>query len=66
MLLITYSSISSSFMLIRSSIQEKQKKNFLICSNIHVDAINFEVCEFIKKHKNVNIFKNKYYINIKY
>ena len=66
MLSITYSSISSSFMLIRSSIQEKQQKHFLICSNIYVDAINFEVCGFIEKHKNLNVFKNKYYINIKY
>ena len=54
MLLMSYTNISPSFILILSSIQEKQIF-FLICSNIHVDAINFEVS--IHKKNNLNILK---------
>ena len=64
MLLMSYTNISASFTLILISIQEKQKKCFLICSNIHIGAINFEVWIY-KKHKNLNIFKKKYFFFIK-
>ena len=55
MLLMSYTNISPSFILILSSIQEKQKKYFLIHSNIDVDAINFEF--WIHKKNNFNILK---------
>ena len=47
MLLISYTNISPSLIVIFSTIQEKQQKTyFLMYSNVYDDVINFDVCEF--------------------
>ena len=52
MLFISYTNISVSFIVILSSIQDKQNKTyFLMCSNVYDDVIYFEVCGFMKNTK---------------
>lgn len=56
---VSYNNISPSFIVTFKSIQEKQKKHFLIYNNLYDDAMNFEVW-IDEKHKNPNILKMKY------
>ena len=60
MLFISYTDISSSFILIVNTTQEKQwKRHFLICSNIYDEVINFWSFWIHEKHKNLSIFRTK-------
>ena len=52
MFVVSYTNISSSFILILDKILETQEKiYFLIYSNVHDDVTNFEVWEFVAKTK---------------
>ena len=64
MLLISYTNISPSFILILNSIQENKKRYFLIYSNVYDETTIFEVW-IHEKCKNLNILRKNAIFSLK-